>query len=647
MFRTIRVRDENGNDSYKSILERKDLLNDADEDLDYIHQHVEETFMVVEGDSSSNDGASDVTVESKYLHSWDDLNLKQKQDAVDKAVAAYDRHDSWHRDSDLDDHAFAKLRKQNPKIIALDCTVVKQAKIKNGKLIGKLRIAPRGFRDRSLKATWHSTSPTVESISVRISELLGMQLGLESWCFDISDAFFSGEELGEDEYIYIKIPKEIDPNSPWRRLKREVPGCKGASSSWFRTFTKKLVSYGWEPLTTDQALFVKRRENGSICGILPVHVDDGKLRADESTAKELFAKLRADPMIELSTVEKQEKGKPIEFTGMTFIETELGEEVNQHVYIRNKLHNIDTRDLKTRDPDGDLEGEDKAMYATNIGRLIWVIPTQLKFSYEIAYLSRYRGYPKNKHMIRLAKLIADIKSDPQHIFLPRFHYGAPLKVISVVDAGAGEEADPPLKTRDHQCVAILLASTPRPNQDHIEPGTELRAGLLSWRTCGLARVSHSSFDFESISAVSSLDLLGNVREVVGEVTISLCPPLRANKGADRQKWRDQLPSCELHSDSMGLVKAVRLGVSGAMSSRRRRDILDLRDSMSHGDIDVFMHVDGPTNFADVGTKTISRTQKAFEVLKDLIHKGVYIPKRSQDHQRQFGAACCYVRNRDA
>ena len=44
-------------------------------------------------------------------------------------------------------------------IVALDCTLVKDAKIKNGQLIGKVRIAPRGFKDVSLKATWFSSSP--------------------------------------------------------------------------------------------------------------------------------------------------------------------------------------------------------------------------------------------------------------------------------------------------------------------------------------------------------------------------------------------------------------------------------------------------------------------------------------------------------
>ena len=58
-----------------------------------------------------------------------------------------------------------------------------------------------------------------------------MRLGLCSWVVDVSDAFFSVEELRDDEFIYIKVPAEFSEIgcSVWRRLKREVPGCKGAS----------------------------------------------------------------------------------------------------------------------------------------------------------------------------------------------------------------------------------------------------------------------------------------------------------------------------------------------------------------------------------------------------------------------------------
>ena len=133
-------------------------------------------------------------------------------------------------------------------------------------------------------------------------------------------------------------------------------------------------------------------------------------------------------------------------------------------------------------------------------------------------------------------------------------------------------------------------------------------GLLSFQACGVARITHASFDFEAICAVSSLDILLNSRELVGELIIARCPSLRERGGEARREWRAQLPSIELHTDSMGLVKAVRLGATQSLTSRRRRDILDLRDAMRFEDL-IMIHIDGPTNPVDVGTKR-ERTDKA-------------------------------------
>ena len=139
------------------------------------------------------------------------------------------------------DQFIAEQHELGRDVTVLDCTTVRDAKLKNGQIIGKVRIAPRGYGDLTDKARFFSTSPTASSVSVRNSELVGMQAGMPSHLFDVSDAFFSGELLREDEVILVRVPSEVlrwekaDEKKPYRRLLREVPGCKGASSSWFRT----------------------------------------------------------------------------------------------------------------------------------------------------------------------------------------------------------------------------------------------------------------------------------------------------------------------------------------------------------------------------------------------------------------------------
>ena len=126
------------------------------------------------------------------------------------------------------------------------------------------------------------------------------------------------------------------------------------------------------------------------------------------------------------------------------------------------------------------------------------------------------------------------------------------------------------------CVCVALISPRDPTQTVLPPGSEVFYAILSFQSCGVYRVTHASFDFEAISAVSSLDMLMNMREIVGEATISVCPSSSIERGEARQRWRGSLPRVERHTDSMGLVKVVRLSVSQSLSSRRRRDILAQR-----------------------------------------------------------------------
>ena len=625
------------------VITAADLENIHNEDFQYIADVGESTYFY-EVLSATDDPIADQT-ESKYLYSWEDLDEDQKKDAIARAIKAYDDHDSWDKKNPLSTEEVLALRRKNPKIVLLDSIVVKDAKIKNTLLIGKVRITPRGFRDTSDKARFFSTSPTVSSATIRLAEMLGMMYGLTSWLFDITDAFFLGERLLDDEIVYLKLPAEIDPKQPWLRLLREVPGCRGASSSWYRTLSRKLLSWGWEMATTDKALFMKRDQGGKLCGILPVHVDDGKLRATKECAEELFACFEKAG-VKLGTVDKQEYGTPYEFTGLQFIETADGERINQNLYITNKLRPIDAEVAsigKTTAEDTLLDKPLAKVFGTTIGRLIWVMPTQVRHCYEISLMSRYRSCPRVKHIRRLSKLVNAIRAAPGEIFLPRFNPKLPLKIVTVVDAGEGEQTDEPIKLRDHQCVMILLAqpdgmtvkaSTRQPvggGPPTFKPGVPMRVGLVVMQSVGIARVTHSSFDSESLVAVSAIDVVGNVRDVGGEIVMGPCPPLR---DPERPLWVGRLWGIEMHSDSMSLCKVIRLGIGASLSRRRQRDVEDLRQFVTL-DGAAFIHIDGPTNPTDVGTKPASRTDKAMRILSKIVDTGKYQAQISQNFKDTF------------
>ena len=79
----------------------------------------------------------------KYLHQWNDSTPKQQHEATQKAIKAYDVHESWDRTTDQIDDQFRKYRAEKRakgvEIVSLDCIVVRDAKIKNGQLVGKVK----------------------------------------------------------------------------------------------------------------------------------------------------------------------------------------------------------------------------------------------------------------------------------------------------------------------------------------------------------------------------------------------------------------------------------------------------------------------------------------------------------------------------
>ena len=70
----------------------------------------------------------------------------------------------------------------------------------------------------------------------------------------------------------------------------------------------------------------------------------------------------------------------------------------------------------------------------------------------------------------------------------------------------------------------------------------------------------------------------------------------------------------------------------------------MRDSMRHDDL-VMIHIDGPTNPVDVGTKR-DRTEKAQVILRRITERGRYHPTASADYAQTFGALTAIFENNE-
>ncbi len=563
--------------------------------------------------------------EAKYIVKWEDLSIEEQQKARSKAIQAYDENDAWDRSTDKSDSEFkiylSKCRSENRIVIKLDSRWVDVAKVQqDGKVIGKSRLTPRGFDDRSWEATFYSGSPTVSSSLIRSSETLGLRKWLIGALIDFSDAFFLGGYLQfpDQREIWLKV-EELGTVS-WRKLKKEVPGCKGAAISWFRRIAEFLLSMSYVQSSLDKCWFMKHSESGELIGSIPLHVDDCKCRFTQDELASLQKGL-SEAGIRVGTLVLT-AGRSVEFCGITYVESDEGIEFHQDTYIQNKLQ-IPERLTKSSqkvesEEDGDyfLDADQLACYATNIGRLIWVLPTQLRSSYEISQLARRRTCARASDHNRLRTLILSIRLNPQRMSISRLSDKLGIKVIAVVDAGGSEKVTAPLKPRDQQCIMVLLAEA-------VPPGAASKAVIVYFSSNGIARICHSSFDMEAVAGVSALDVSLNIRRGAGEFLSGVCPSFRDKE--ERALWEANLPNLELHSDAMSFVKVVRSGTSHVLARRRASDVEDVRQCMARRELSLILHIRGPTHPVDVGTKPLLKCAESCKILDALVRSGKYVP----------------------
>ena len=98
-----------------------------------------------------------------------------------------------------------------------------------------------------------------------------------------------------------------------------------------------------------------------------------------------------------------------------------------------------------------------------------------------------------------------------------------------------------------------------------------------------------------------------------ETQFGVCP--KRSEKDERTKWMSLKTPLEIHSDALGFIKLVRFGMLQALTRRRARDIGDARQSLEDGDVSLFVHIRGPTNPADIGTKRAAKAKESKDRLR--------------------------------
>ena len=563
-----------------------------------------------------------------YRYGWDDLTPEVQCAAFEKGLLDYDSSGSWLRGSD---RSFKELRAAG-KTVMSGRWVTKAKVDADGRLIGKARWTPRGYEEIGLEK--HETdSPTANRLTHRIGEVYGRARRWPGFKADISAAFFSSDEFEDGEEKWVEVPRE-DPDHPGgkarvaRQLLREVPGTKKAPQRWWLTFKSWALSLGMVQSKVDPCLLWIPAElagrsddaeiDGAYAGYLACHVDDFKGRATASVVKWLKEQLHQRFEVSVWLEDPPET----DFLGERWTETDDATFIDQDAYLDEKLKEVPMKHGRWKKKAEKATDEELSDFRSSLGGLSWVSTrTAGDIMYETSHAASKVNHLTVADLSRLNKVVRFVRRKEQRykVRLPVLD-SSRFKVVCIVDAGEGE-ADPEVWTRAQGGYIIGLQDS---SLSAGEPG---HFSTIAWRSGTLKRVTHSSWDAETIAAVEALDAALMVAMMVEEGLSGVRGSVR-----DRlESWLEegQAPAretvkVEMHTDSKSLTTRVESMSMTNLSKRRKADVADLRECVDRGEL-TLVHIAGKQNPADCLTKHRSRTKFTSQRFVELVKTGWYEP----------------------
>ena len=135
----------------------------------------------------------------------------------------------------------------------------------------KARLVARGFEDPDLGDIL-TASPTCGKGMWRLAVQILANRRWMPHCLDITSAFLNGEQLGRE--VYLLPPKGCAPDGMIWSLRRPVYGLSDAPRKWYDAVRSAFDKIQAKTVPFDEAFFYWQDDQGSLMGIVCVHVDD-------------------------------------------------------------------------------------------------------------------------------------------------------------------------------------------------------------------------------------------------------------------------------------------------------------------------------------------------------------------------------------
>jgi hypothetical protein len=347
----------------------------------------------------STDTQHDLSEPQSYQQAIQSLQRKEWTSAIDDELNSLVENETWDT-VDLPPNRTAIKSKW----------VFKVKRNSSGEIARfKARLVAKGYSQRE-GIDFHETfSPVVKFSSLRLLLALAAQNDYEIEQVDFTTAFLNGTL---DEEIYLEIPegyRVANPKGKALRLRKSLYGLKQAPRQWNLTLDKTLQYFGFRRLVTDEAIYVKVKDDSIT--IITVYVDDMLLIGNSkstilNTINEMHSVFKLKHMGPVSfilglKVDRNREAKSLTLNQtqyISFLATKFNVSINTKVDTpMDQGFNTSCYTNKATD----------VPYKEMIGSLMYaMLGTRPDIAFAVGFLCRFMSEPAVEHWKALRRVLA-------------------------------------------------------------------------------------------------------------------------------------------------------------------------------------------------------------------------------------------------
>ena len=203
----------------------------------------------------------------------------------------------------------------------------------------KARLVVKGFQQGNADSVY---APVIDFTTIRVALAGTVHRDGVVHHLDVKTAFLNGK-LESDETVFVKPPPGIDlglKHGQTLRLNRALYGLMRAPRIWNRTWTAAVTSLGYEQLKSDECVYLRRHQRGTVLVLL--YVDDVLVVApDDEVARQVKKEI-------MKLFEMRDLGWASKFLGVEFVHNPSGIFLHQRTYADEILKRFEMYNCKKK-----------------------------------------------------------------------------------------------------------------------------------------------------------------------------------------------------------------------------------------------------------------------------------------------------------